>query len=314
MIDTVNNNFTEVICVNIAITGGTGLVGRALTALLQEHGHTVYILTRGEQKSVNGVHYIHYLSHNAQPELYLQTVDAFVNLAGVSLNSGRWTEETKNAIYDSRMTTTDEVLRIMKTMPTKPRVLINASAVGIYPASKTNEYTEQELHLADDFLGTTVRHWEATANKASDLGVRVAMARFGVILHEDAESLQLMAMPYKFGIGGRIGSGQQWLSWVHVEDVARAIYFAIEHEDIVGPFNVVSPRPMTMQAFGATLGAVLASPHWFRVPAPALKLALGEKSTLVIDGQYVVPQVLLDHGFQFKYEDAKLALQQIFNH
>lgn len=297
---------------NIAITGGTGLVGRTLTKLLQQHGHTVYILTRGEQKVENGIHYIHYLSSDATPEQYLQQIDAFVNLAGVSLNSGRWTAETKEAIYNSRITATREVLRIINEMDIKPRVLVNASAVGIYPASKTNEYTEDETHLASDFLGTTVRHWEAEANRANELGVRVAIGRFGVILHEDAESLQLMAMPYKFGVGGRIGSGKQWLSWVHVEDVARALYFAIEHDDLVGPFNVVSPKPMTMHAFGKTLSDVLLSPHWLPVPAAALQLALGEKSTLVVDGQHVKPRVLLEHGFTFSYPDAKGALQQIF--
>ncbi|MBS7344616.1 MAG: TIGR01777 family oxidoreductase [Caryophanon sp.] len=298
---------------NIAITGGTGLVGRTLTKLLQQHGHTVYILTRGEQKVENGIHYIHYLSSDATPEQYLQHIDAFVNLAGVSLNSGRWTEETKEAIYNSRIDATREVLRIIKAMEQKPRVLVNASAVGIYPASKTNEYTEATTHLANDFLGTTVRHWEAEANRANELGVRVAIGRFGVILHADAESLQLMAMPYKFGVGGRIGSGKQWLSWVHVEDVARALYFAIEHEELTGPFNVVSPKPMTMHAFGATLGEVLLSPHWLPVPALALQLALGEKSTLVVDGQHVKPKVLLDHGFTFQYPDAKQALQHIFH-
>lgn len=298
---------------NIAITGGTGLVGRALTALLQQHGHTVYILTRGEPKTVDGIHYIHYLSEDAAPENDLQHIDAFVNLAGVSLNSGRWTDDTKEAIYNSRIDATREVLRIMHAMDNKPRVLVSASAVGIYPASKTHEYTEQETNLATDFLGTTVRHWEAEAQKANDLGVRVAIGRFGVILHEDAESLQLMAMPYKFGIGGTIGSGQQWLSWVHVEDVARALYFAIENEQIVGPFNVVSPRPMTMKAFGATLAQVLTSPHWLPVPAFALKLALGEKSTLVVDGQHVKPTVLLKQQFDFKYADAKHALQHIFH-
>lgn len=297
---------------NIAITGGTGLVGRALTKLLQQNGHTVYILTRGEQKVENGIHYIHYLSENAAPEQHLQTIDAFVNLAGVSLNSGRWTDETKDAIYSSRIDATREVIRIMKAMEQKPKVLVNASAVGIYPASKTNEYTEHETNLADDFLGTTVRHWEAEAERANELGVRVAIGRFGVILHEDADSLKLMALPYKLGVGGRIGSGKQWLSWVHVDDVARALYFAMTH-NIVGPFNVVSPKPMTMHAFGATLAQVLTSPHWLPVPAFALKLALGEKSTLVVDGQFVKPTVLLEHGFTFNYADAKLALQHIFH-
>lgn len=298
---------------NIAITGGTGLVGRALTRQLQQHGHDVTILTRGESKTEDGITYIQYLQDGASPEDHLQHIDGFVNLAGVSLNSGRWTEETKTAIYESRIDATEEVLRIIRHMEKPPHVLINASAVGIYPPSKVKEYTEQETALSDDFLGTTVRHWEATANKASDYGVRVAMARFGVILHKDAQSLQLMALPYKLGVGGRIGSGQQWLSWVHVDDVARAIYFAIEQEEIVGPFNVVSPRPMTMQAFGATLAQVLTSPHWLPVPEFALKLALGEKSTLVVDGQFVQPDVLQKHGFRFQYEDAKRALQQIFH-
>ena len=148
------------IIVKVAIAGGTGMVGRKFSELLLKSGHKVIVLTRGENHTKNGIQYVKWLTEHAQPELQLEQVDAFINLAGVSLNAGRWTKQQKQKIYTSRMESTDEVLRILKTVTHKPRVLINASAVGIYPISKSAVYTEQSLEKADDFLGTVVDHWE----------------------------------------------------------------------------------------------------------------------------------------------------------
>lgn len=296
----------------IAITGGTGFVGKELTNLLLSEGHHVYILTRSDKKSDSSVTYVPWLKQGAKPEEQLGGIDAFVNLAGTSINEGRWTEEQKKKIYQSRMDATNEVLRIIEALPQKPTVLVNASAVGIYPTSKHKTYTEDSPERADDFLAKTVEDWEGKAKQAEKFGVRVAYGRFGVILGKDEGALPLMALPYKLFVGGKVGTGKQWLSWVHVKDVARALYFAITTDELEGPFNVTAPRPLRNDEFGRTLGEVLHRPHAIPAPSFALKAALGEKSQLVLEGQQVLPEVLLQHGFQFEFPTAKEALTHLY--
>lgn len=217
----------------------------------------------------------------------------------------------KKKIYDSRMQATDEVLRIIKALKQKPKVLVNASAIGIYPASEDKIYTEKSTTIGTDFLAKTVHDWEQKAKKAEQLGVRVASGRFGIILGKSEGALPLMALPYKMFVGGPIGSGQNWMSWVHVKDVANALLFAIEH-DLHGPFNVVAPHAKKMNEFGKTLATVLNRPYYFPVPSFALKVALGEKSQLVIEGQHVLPTVLSENGFNFQFPDLTNALSDIY--
>lgn len=295
----------------IVITGGTGFVGREVTKLLIEKGHDVFILSRSVSKQTNDVTYIKWLTEDAAPEKELNGMDAFINLAGESINNGRWTAAQKKKIYDSRMQATDEVLRIIKTLNQKPKVLLNASAIGIYPASNDKIYTEQSREVGTDFLAKTVHDWEQKAKLAKSLGVRVAYGRFGIILGKSEGALPLMALPYKMFVGGPIGSGQNWISWIHVKDVAKALLFAIEHE-IHGPFNVTAPEPKIMKEFGKVLSTVLKRPHYFPVPAFLLKMALGEKSQLVIEGQHVIPEVLLKNGFTFEFPHLPNALSNIY--
>ncbi|WP_397540009.1 TIGR01777 family oxidoreductase [Rummeliibacillus pycnus] len=295
----------------IAITGGSGFVGQELVKHLQQHGHEIVILTRKSNHLANGIQYIQWLSKNAAPENYLEGVEAIVNLAGTSLNKGRWTEKQKREIYDSRISATNEIIRILKTLKTPPRVLLNASAIGIYPASKTTTYTETSRDIANDFLAKTVHDWEQSAKVAKDLGVRVVLARFGVILGKNSGALPMMVVPYKLYIGGTVGTGSQWVSWVHVEDVANAITFAISNENLQGIINVTSPNPVRMKNFGETIAAVMHRPHWFPVPALLMKLALGKKSQLVLEGQQVLPKVLLTSNFQFQYPTLYSALENL---
>lgn len=295
----------------IVIAGGTGFVGKVLTRLLQENGHEIIILTRNKTVLEKDIQYVQWLQQGARPEQLLNTVDAFVNLAGISLNNGRWTKKQKKAIYTSRMDATLEIVRIMEQLSSKPKVLINASAVGIYPTSTITTYTENSMDYATDFLGTTVQDWERQANRAEKLGIRVALARFGVILGREQGALPSMLLPYKMHIGGTIGSGKQWLSWVHVEDVARAIYFAITNENIKGPFNVVAPHAARMKDFGKTIAMIMGRSHWMPVPSMAMRLALGEQSVLVLEGQHVLPSVLEKQHFTFNYPHLKEALQDL---
>ncbi|GLC90305.1 TIGR01777 family oxidoreductase [Lysinibacillus piscis] len=295
----------------IAIAGGTGFVGQALTKLLQQEGHEIIILTRQSSKQRQSIQYVQWLSPTSTPQQALEGVDAFVNLAGVSLNAGRWTTKQKKAIYTSRMDTTLAIVEIIEQLTNKPKVLINASAVGIYPASTTAIYTENSTDIATDFLGTTVHDWEKHAKRAEQLGVRVALARFGVILGRDSGALPPMLLPYKMGIGGTVGSGQQWLSWVHIEDVARAIYFAIMNDTIRGAFNITAPNPVRMKEFGQTIASVMQKKHWLPVPSFAMRLALGEQSVLVLEGQQVLPTMLEKQHFTFHFPHLQQALEDL---
>jgi len=296
----------------IVIAGGTGFVGQALTNLLQQKGHELFVLSRSNSRYENGIHYVQWLKDGARPEKELdEDIDAVVNLAGVSLNDGRWTKKQKKAIYTSRMEATLEIVRIMEQFKEKPKVLVNASAVGIYPPSTAATYSENVSDYAKDFLGWTVHDWERHAKRAEKLGIRVALARFGVILGRNSGALPSMLLPYKLHVGGTIGSGEQWLSWIHVEDVARAIYFAINNSSIRGPFNVTAPHATRMKEFGQTIAQVMGRRHWMPVPSFAMRLALGEQSMLVLEGQHVLPTVLEKQNFEFNYPYLKEALENL---
>ncbi len=296
----------------IAITGGTGLVGSALSKELLARGDEVIVLTRSESHTKNGIQYVQWLG-DAKPEHELEGTDVVINLAGVSLNDGRWTDRRKEAIYHSRMEATDEVIRIIEELNKKPAVLINASAVGIYPTSLSTVYTEESTEQASDFLGKTVRDWEAKARQALAYGIRVVCTRFGVILDRQQGALPLMTLPYHLFVGGKIGSGKQWVSWVHIQDVVGAILYAIEDEELEGPVNVTSPNAKRMKHFGKTVGHALNRPHWLPVPSIVLKLALGQQSQLILEGQYVVPKKLLNSNYQFQFASLENAIIDLYN-
>ena len=257
------------------------------------------------------IKYVKWLEEGAAPENEIGSADGFINLAGVSINDGRWTLEHQKQIYDSRMIATGELIRIIEALPEKPSVLINASAIGIYPASLDTVYTEDSVEIANDFLARTVHDWEMKAASLETHGIRTSFMRFGVVLGREGGALPLMALPYKLFVGGTMGSGKQWVSWVHVLDVARAIAFAIGNDNIRGPVNVTSPSPMKMRDFGKTIGSVLHRPHWLPVPSFAMKWVLGQKSALVLEGQHVKPQVLMNNGFDFSFPTLESALKDL---
>ncbi|TYS13159.1 TIGR01777 family protein [Rossellomorea vietnamensis] len=297
------------------ISGGTGFVGTALTEELLNNGYEVSILTRNPDKheSRKNVSYVKWLSEGSRPEEDLNEVDIFINLAGESINSGRWTEERKKRILKSRIDATREMVRILENLEDKPSVFINASAIGFYEASDSKTHTEQSLDTSSNFLAETVKRWEAEASKAKDSGVRTAYTRFGIILGKDEGALPKMALPYKLFAGGTVGSGKQWMSWIHIGDIAKAIRFVIENKAIEGPVNLTAPTPVTMKELGKTLGDVLNRPHWIPAPGFAIKAALGEMSTLILEGQKVIPEVLNENGYTFQYPHLKEALQEIYH-
>lgn len=296
----------------IAVTGGTGFVGGHLTEHLVEQGHHVYILTRSPEKhrDTRNVTHVGWLKEEHSPEQHLPALDAIVNLAGESLASGRWTEERKRSILDSRIQATEGVLTLIDHLPEKPGVLVNASAVGYYGRSSTKTFTEETTTPGNDFLANVVTEWEERAAKARDKGIRTVYLRFGIVLGEEG-ALPKMMLPYKLMVGGNVGSGEQWMSWIHIDDVAGLIEYAIHNSDIQGPMNGTAPNPSRNKDFGKTLGEVMNRPHWLTAPSFALKAALGEMSILLLDGQSVLPKVALANGYSFKYPELKPALESI---
>ncbi|TLS35715.1 TIGR01777 family oxidoreductase [Pseudalkalibacillus caeni] len=297
----------------VAITGGSGFVGSALTDSLRDEGHEVIILTRNSKGKTprKGVTYVEWLNGHHTPEKALEGLDAFVNLAGEPINSGRWTSERKQRILNSRIDATREVVSIISNLEKKPEVLVNASAIGCYGTSKSRSFTEDSDNRGDDFLARVVQQWEKEAGKAQALGVRTVYCRFGLILGKEDGALPRLVIPYKLFAGGPLGDGMQWYSWVHIDDVVGMIRFAMENEAITGPLNVTAPEPKRMKDFGKTLADVLGRPHWLPAPSVALKLALGEMSVLVLEGQCVLPLKAKENGFPFKFSHAKEALENL---
>ncbi|MGE7763138.1 TIGR01777 family oxidoreductase [Peribacillus sp. NPDC097895] len=297
----------------IAIAGGSGFVGTALIDELSKENHDIYILTRHPEKfnKQANLTYIGWLIDNAKPERHLEGIDVFINLAGESLSSGRWTPERKRRIVESRVEASKEMNRILSALPDKVSVIINASAIGFYGISDHETFTETSESIGDDFLSRTVKLWEKEASKSSPYSKRVVLTRFGVILGEKEGALPMMALPYKLFGGGKMGKGNQWLSWIHIHDVVRAIVFCMNDSRIEGPVNFTAPTPVPMNTFGKTIGAVLHRPHWFSVPPFILKTMMGEMSILVLEGQNVLPIKLKEEGFTFTFPTLKDALQNI---
>ncbi|WP_349409482.1 TIGR01777 family oxidoreductase [Pseudalkalibacillus sp. SCS-8] len=296
----------------IAISGGTGFVGEALTDHFTSQGHHVFILTRNPSGKPVKEHvtYVKWLTDDAETD-QLTGIDAIINLAGETIN-GRWTEEKKEKILSSRIQATREILKIIESMESKPHTLINASAIGYYGTSESEKFDENTTRSGDDFLAKVTEEWESEAQKAEQYGVRVVLTRFGIILDKDEGALPRMALPYKLYAGGPLGSGDQWYSWIHIRDVVGLMDYILHQETIEGPVNATSPHPVQMDDFGRILGKALGRPHWLPLPGFVLRTALGEMSTLILDGQKVFPEKALKHGYKFTYPTLNSALTAIY--
>ncbi|AOM83652.1 TIGR01777 family oxidoreductase [Salisediminibacterium beveridgei] len=286
----------------IAISGGSGLIGKALTKELTDAGHEVFILTRSSvnREQEPHVQYVRWLSGNTYPERELEGIDAFVNLAGENLNEGRWTEAKKERILKSRLQATRETVRILHSLNKKPEVLINGSAVGIYGTSYSRTFTEEDMEPGEDFLADVVSSWEEAAEDLPE-ETRLVYSRFGVVLSTEGGALKKMLPAFQLYAGGKLGTGEQWMSWIHLQDVAKGLKFLIDNKEIYGPVNFTAPNPEKMKHFGKTLSGALGKPFWAPVPSVMLKAILGEMSVLVLEGQKVLPQKLTDNGYKFAF-------------
>jgi uncharacterized protein (TIGR01777 family) len=237
--------------------------------------------------------------------------DAVVNLAGASIADGRWSKQRKELLGASRIDTTRALVNALAKMNARPSVLVSASAIGIY-GNRGDETLTEESTPGTDFLAGLAQEWEAEALKAEALGIRVVLARFGIILAREGGALPKMLTPFKLGAGGRLGSGKQWMSWVMLEDVVGILRFAIENASLRGAINIVSPQPLQNAEFTKVLAKAMHRPALFPAPAFALRLALGEMAdALLLSSQRVLPRAVEKTGYQFVHSDLSTALKNL---
>lgn len=295
----------------ILVTGSTGLVGTALVSALARDGNTVCRLVRPQStvpmETKDG---FNVAWNPATGELGGAGVgpDAVVNLVGAPIGDGRWTAERKKVLRSSRIESTRALVNALGKMNARPRVLVSASAIGIY-GNRGDELLTEESKPGSDFLAGLAHEWEAEALKAEALGIRVVLARFGIILAREGGALAKIVMPFKIGAGGKLGSGKQWMSWVALEDVVGILRLAIENASIRGAVNVVAPQPVRNEEFTKVLAKILRRPALFPAPAFALRLALGEMAeALLLSSQRVLPQALEKLGYRFLHMNLTSAL------
>lgn len=297
----------------IIIAGGSGQIGTAITRSLAASGHQVFILTRnpGKWKPIQKAQAILWDGRTTRGwGSLLSAADAVINLAGENLGAGLWSTSRKRRIVSSRVKTGEVIVEAFHEASPPPQVLIQSSAVGYYGDQGQNKVTEDSL-TGDGFMAETCQKWEASSSGIESLGARRVIIRTGVVMDREEGILKTMMLPIKLFAGGRLGSGKQGLSWIHIDDVVAAICFLLENKQASGPYNLTAPEPVSFDIFGKTLAKLLHRPYWFPVPAGALRLILGEMSSMVLESQYIYPKRLLELGYSFKFPQAEDALTDL---
>jgi uncharacterized protein (TIGR01777 family) len=293
----------------VFLTGGNGFVGTNLARFLTEKGHEVSVLVRNPSKVKDLPGQVSVVvGEPTKPGTWqenLEKYDLFINLAGASIFR-RWDNDYKKLLRDSRIKTTRN---LVEALPSSG-VLLSASAVGYYGFTADQELDETSPP-GKDFLAQLAVDWENEAIKASQKGIRVALTRFGVVMGNDGGALDQMVRPFKFFVGGPIGSGRQWMSWIHVQDLCRAALFVAENPTVEGPVNFCSPEPVTNKNLAEEIGKILRRPSFMSAPGFAIRLALGEFGSVILKGQRVFPRKLIDHGFQFNFSSVRSALNDL---
>lgn len=294
----------------ILVSGSHGLVGGALIKSLEAQGHEVFRLVRYAPHTEKEVEW--------SPDRYsialarIEGFDAVVNLAGESIAEGRWTDDKKRSIRESRVKGTKLLGDALANLTAPPQTFICASAIGYYGSSRGDEVLTEESARGDDFLSEVCAEWEQATSLAAEKGIRVVNARFGIILDQEGGALKKMLPPFRMGVGGRIGGGNQWMSWITLADVIEALNFALANESLRGPVNYVAPNAVTNAEFTKTMGKVLSRPTLFPVPAFAIKLMFGEMGeALLLGSERVKPVKLAAAGYSFKHADLENALRDI---
>jgi uncharacterized protein (TIGR01777 family) len=291
----------------ILISGASGLIGSALVSALESHGQEIVRLVRRPTGNGNELQWDP--MHEVSPEL-VSGVDAVIHLSGESV-AGRWTAGKKRRIRESRVVGTNNLSRALAKAERPPRTFICASAIGFY-GNRGDEVLTEESPPGMGFLPEVCREWEAATEPAMSAGIRTVNLRFGIVLSPHGGALKQMLLPFRLGLGGKIGSGRQWYSWIHVDDVVGAVMHILATPIIVGPVNMTAPSPVTNAEFTKTLGSALQRPTILAVPTFAAKLAFGEFAEEgLLASARVIPKRLGDSGFEFRYPELRPALAQL---
>lgn len=295
------------------IAGGTGFLGRPLAIELFSKGHEVVVLTRGASRESGGIRHVTWEA-DEEPGAWhaeIDGADAVVNLAGAGIADQRWTADRKQVLRGSRIDATRALVSAMRAATNRPKVFLSGSAVGFYgPRPNDGPELDESASPGSDFLSTLAVDWEAEAHAASALGCRVILLRTGVVLGRDGGALAKLIPPFRFFVGGPIGSGRQAMSWIHRRDWVELAVWLLSHDGLVGAFNGTAPHPVTNAEFSKALGAALGRPSWLPVPGLALKLLVGEMAgPALLAGQRVVPKHALDLGFSFQFSEIGPAMQ-----
>ncbi|MNZ29945.1 Epimerase family protein [compost metagenome] len=295
---------------HILLTGGTGLIGRRLCRHWNAAGHRLTVLSRHPERVVAlcgaGVRGI-----ASFEEMDDEQLDAVVNLAGEPIADRPWSAKRKALLWDSRVRLTERLVEWLEKRSQRPAVLISGSAVGWYGDAGERPLGEDSTAAGEDFASELCLAWEQVATEAGKLGIRVVRVRTGLVLAPDGGFLQRMLTPFRMGVGGQLGNGRQWMSWVHIDDEVALIDFLLQQPDAEGPYNACAPQPVRNRDFTRALGAALQRPTLLGVPGFALRMLLGEMSVLLLGGQRVIPQRLQDEGFQFRFNDLPAALADV---
>jgi uncharacterized protein len=293
----------------ILITGSTGLIGTALQKSFKEKGYEMLLASRSEPKDDGHIQWNMDTGFADEDLSRLEGLDAVIHLAGENVSGLRWTDEKKKAIRDSRVFGTRTMIEAFARLEKKPKVFVAGSATGFFGDRGDDEMTEASP-AGTTFLAEVCKEWEAESRRAEDMGIRTVLLRTGIVLSKDGGALATMLTPFKLGVGGVVGSGKQWMSWVSLDDVVAIVNFVLDNETMRGAVNVVAPNPVTNEEFTKTLGSVLYRPTFLPLPEFAVNLVFGEMGdALLLDSTRVVPKRMNDAGYEFKYTRLKAALE-----
>ena len=300
----------------VIVSGATGFIGSALCRELAARGYAIVVLSRNPGKGA-----AHFGSHvkvvgwDAQSAAgwaeYAEGAQGIINLTGENIAAGRWTRERKEKILQSRLAAGRAIDEVLGQVSTKPRVVIQASGIGYY-GNRGDELLDENSSSGTGFLAAVARDWERSTARAEVMGIRHVVIRTGIVLGPDGGFLSRVLLPFRLFMGGHMGNGRQWLSWIHIKDEVDAICFLLERPDLHGPFNLCSPNPLVARDFFRALGKAMGRPSWLPVPGYALRIMFGQMAEeLILSGQRALPKRLLEAGFSFRYPEAEMALQNL---